>query len=185
MSIKDFILKITHIILPAYLTYLLTFNKYSEINYKSLPIFLFLVLREVSFHSWKVLLAWLITGILVGGMLKDLQKHGSSISITIFTYVFLKLYLLTHYNIMSWNTLPLFQKIWDALSIIINFILNGAVSIIPTILIVLLSKKNNIQVLQQEFKPIRCPVCGRIYESNPKYCVVCGTQMGEEEKTNN
>ncbi|MHA1582027.1 MAG: hypothetical protein ACTSYM_06005 [Candidatus Baldrarchaeia archaeon] len=185
MSIKDFILKITHIILPAYLTYLLTFNKYSEINYESLPIFLFLVLREVSFHSWKVLLAWLITGILVGGMLKDLQKHGSSISITIFMYAFLKLYLLTHYNIMSWNTLPLFQKIWDALSIIINFTLNGVVSIIPTILIVLLRKKNNMQVLQQEFKSIRCPVCGKIYESNPKYCVVCGTRMEENEKTNN
>lgn len=184
MSIKNFVLKIFHIILPLYLTYLLTFNKNFGTGYESLPIFLFLVLREAGSHSWKVLLAWLITGILVGGVLKDLQKHVSSISITIFTYAFLKLYLLTHYNIMFWTTLSLFQKILDIILIIVNFILNGVVSIIPTILIVLLRKKNNTIVSQQEFKLVRCPICGRIYESNPKYCVICGTKIGEEEKIN-
>jgi len=183
MSIKNSILKIANIILPVFIMYLLTLNKYFEINYKPLPAFLFLLLREASFHSWEVLIAWLITGILVGGVLRDLQKHVSYILITIFTYMFLKLYLLTHYNIIPWNSLLLFQKIWNTLLMTFNFLLNGIISIIPTVLIVLLKKKNNVQVSRQEFKPLRCPICGKMYESNPKYCVICGTQIRKETET--
>lgn len=179
MPAKDFISKIINVILPVFLTYLLTFNKYSEVDYKVLSLFLFMVLREVGFHSWEALLAWIITGIFVGGMLRDVQKHGTSILIAIFTYLFLELYLLSHYNIMSWDTLLLFQKILSAFVIGVNFLLNGVISIIPTILVLLFRRKNDISFLIQEFEPIKCPICGRMYESNPKYCVFCGAKIRE------
>lgn len=180
MSIKSFTSKILNLIFPVLITYLMSVGKYSNTNYDSLPLFIFSILEELGTHSWKILLAWFLTGILIGILLRDVQNFVSSILITIFAYLFLEFYILTHYNIASWNTLPLIQRISSGLFMSFNLLINGVISAIPTIGIYITKGGNTVKILRQEFKPINCPSCGRVYYSNPKYCVFCGVQINED-----
>ncbi len=181
MSIKSFVSKILNLTIPAFITYLWSIDKYSNVNYDSLPLFIFSILEDLGTHSWKILLAWFLTGILIGILSRDPQNFVSSILTTIFTYLFLELYILVHYNIASWNTLPLIQRIFDVFLMSFNLLINGAIAAIPIIIIYLSKGRNSVKIIRQEFKPINCPSCGKIYYSNPKYCAFCGAQINKDD----
>jgi len=180
MSIKNFISKILNLTIPFFITYIWGTNKYSSVNYDSLPLLLFSIIEDLGTHSWKILLTWFLTGILIGILCKDPQNFVSSTLTTIFAYLFLELYILSHYNIASWNALPLIQRVFNALLISFNLLVNGAISAIPTMIIFAAKGRNRVKILRQEFKPVNCPFCGRTYYSNPKYCVFCGAQINKE-----